>query len=376
MKREAALQHFRSAYFDVQKQESLLALETYYHTHGAALARDFGVMWRETCGQIGRMQENQAKGPLGYLHFSLLRTELLDGRAALLVEAYDHRWYQDPDPCIFTYDGTWAFDFWMRLKPQLEEGRKRYLGQVTPADVERFMLRETGKYLQFVVALIRDAMRDASNVSEFRKLALEAQAEIRVGEYQDLSEVVYKEDRRIKDSRMVKRWLEAKREHEYAFEVLRGLDLTGGDYRGVDLSYADLRGGRLEGCQLQDGILVGTRLAGSCLAETDLSRGILYEADFQGCNLKKARFINAQGAWGIRQGDGSKLVGLERVNFRAADLTGADFTCADLRGADFRGAILTGVIFDGARLEQALFDVDAADRKVLSSRQSRQVVWG
>lgn len=370
------LRRFQDETVQEKSLEQLRALESYFQANRDRLARDCGECFRKFCGQIHRMQQQAGKAAIAYIQFSLLRTAVLEHRYHFSVEAYDRRWYLDRQECLAEYDVSWAFRFLQRLEAELEQGRRQYSGQITPADVEQVILAETGKYLRYVIAVVRSALPEAVESREYQMLNREEQLEVRVGEYKDWSEVVYKEDRRSKDEQQVRKWLEAKLDYEYSYEVFRGLNLSGGNFQGIDLRYADLQQCCLVGSCLRDTVLVGVKLAGSNLEKADLSGAILYEADLKRCNLKNTSLHNVAGAVGLPESDEEwPGPGFQRVCFREADLTGADLSGADLRGADFRGACLEGVNFEQAQLAGALFDRSQQKLAGLIPEQIREIDW-
>ncbi|HYH02473.1 MAG TPA: pentapeptide repeat-containing protein [Bacillota bacterium] len=376
MNHAEVLRRFQDEVVQKRSLEQLRALESYFQSNREQLARDLGECYRKFCGQIYRMQRQAAKAAVAYIQFSLLRTAILEQHYFFLIEAYDRRWYLDRQECLAEYDVTWAFRFLNHLAVGLEEARKQYSGQITTADVEQIILAEAGKYLRYVVAVARMAIPEVAQSREYHELNREEQLEVRVGEYKDLSEVVYKEDRRVKAAQQVRKWLAAKLDHAYSYEVFRGLDLAGGDYRGVDLRYADLHQCSLAGSCLKDTVLAGVKLAGSNLEQADLSETILYEADLRRCNLKKACLHNVAGASGlIDLTEEWQGPGFQSVCFQEADLTGADLSGADLRGADFRGACLTGVNFEQTRLTGAVFDRSHQQLFGLIPEQVREISW-
>jgi uncharacterized protein YjbI with pentapeptide repeats len=251
----------------------------------------------------------------------------------------------------------------------------KYLNRIEKADLEQLKLREATKYQYYVIALARYALKQASSLKELHEIAKENLFEIRVGEYFDFSEVVYKEDLRPKDPREIKMWLEKKEPRQYSYEVFRGLDLSNGDYEGVDLRYADLNGADISRSSLRRTILTGAKLTGATLEETDFSLADIFAADFKDCQLRGARFHEVNGGNGLKETTAGLLLGFDGVDFRGTNLEGADFEGADLSGADFTGANLAGVNFEEAELRGAIFSKDVKDSVVLDEEQRQAVIW-
>lgn len=374
MTRTEALQHFYENDVEESSNQTLLALDEFYHEHREELLPEFLESMGRICQKILLLQKKESKGKIGFIHYSMLRTAIAAQSYRYLMEAYDGSWYLDTSECLADYDASWAFTFLDQLGKELEQQRRVYLNRVIAADVKKIILQQAEKFNCYVVKLIRYGMNQAVLLQEFQEIAKETEFEVRVGEYFDLSEIVYKQDIREKNARTVKRLLETKLDDEYAYEVLQRLDLSNGRYDGVDLRYADLRGSNLSGAVLSESVLVGTRFAEGFLDNVDLSRAVIYEADFSGSKLRGALLRETEGAAGLPKGNWRRP-GFEGVNFSGADLEGADLTGANLRGADFRGANLSRVNFEGASLEGARFLKGEFKSIGLDEEQSALVVW-
>ncbi len=373
MKKEEALQHFKENYVREKSIEKLLALEIYFNEHKDELALDFMESIKEICVKIKDMQEENKKEKIGYITYSMLRTEILEKNYIYTIEAFNGFWFFDKKECEAKYDVSWAFKFLDELWTELEQQRKVYMNLILAADVEKIILKEAENYNQYIVTLARYAAEKIKDLKEFESVEKEEELEIRVGEYMDFSEVVYKQDLRKKDSKEIKEWLEEKLEYKYTYEVLENLDLSQGDYEGIDLRHAVVSGSDFSNSSMKDSILIGTKFNNSNLNNVDFSQCFINGGDFTNSKLKNAIFENVQGFSGL----GDKLIwempGYAAVNFKGADLEGASFQNAVLTGALFKGANLKKVNFKGAYLENAVFlkedleeiNLDEGQRKLI-----------
>ncbi|MGC5327307.1 pentapeptide repeat-containing protein [Brevibacillus sp. SYSU BS000544] len=370
-----AWQHFEEHTVRPKIQECLFAIEDYFQTNKEQLADRFIESFRQICNQITKQQTAGQKGKIGYINYSMLRTEILAGSDHYLIDANDRRWYFDKQECQWSYDASWAFRFLEQAAQELDEARKAYAGLITPPDIEQLLLREAKNINQYIVSLARYAMPDAVKIEEFQKIEIEEEWEVRVGEYLDLNEVVYKLDRSKKEAEQIKAWFETKKGLDYAYEVYSHLDLSEGNYESIDLRYADLSGSNLSRSQLIRCILVGTKWNHGSLVGTDFSNSLIYEADFRNCDLHEAIFREAKGANGLPRTMTWEMPGFDRVNFTGANLYGADFSGADLRGAIFFGANLENVNFAGANLDHAVFAKTDRGKLVLDEKQRKSIIW-
>ncbi|MFC7677697.1 pentapeptide repeat-containing protein [Paenibacillus sp. GCM10028914] len=348
--------------FDEQKaaplrHQMLLQIEEAYQRKGEVFAAEWAESFRRLCRNVGAIQRAGRKGPVSYITYSLLRTQLAAGRSVYRIEAADESWFLDSSPYRDTYDSAWAFDYLHQYRREIAEAARPYAGQIGAADLDCMLQREAAQVHAYIIGIGRLAMEEASASAEFAQLEMTEVFEVRVGEYLDVSEVVYKRDRTIKDTDAVRISLNRpERSNDYAYEDLRKLDLTELSGRESDLRYADLSGCELEAAVLAESVLLGTVFAGSCMKNADLSHSLIAEADFRGCDLRGTSFAGALGMKGRPEATIWTMPGYRAVDFRGANLEGADFRGAALNGALFTGARLEGADFTGADLQDAVFD--------------------
>ncbi|MCX7746066.1 MAG: pentapeptide repeat-containing protein [Clostridia bacterium] len=311
MNRETALEHFNEQYVKNIGNEKYNELKAYYEKNKGQLALHFVECFKEMCLKIKDMQHAGEKGEIGHINFSMLRTDMLEKNYVYRAEAYNKYWFHDTSECRILYDVTWCFRFLDNFISELTEKRKLYINKIIQPDIERIMLRELTKYNEYIVEIARYAMPEAVKAPEFLEVRRESVFSIRVGEYKGKYDVVYVIDDREKDSREVRNWLEMKSEYGYENEVLRGLDLSKGDYDALDLRYADF------------------------------SRSNLSGSSMKRCLLKGVVFENAN---------------LENTDFQCSDLTSAIFRNVVLNHTNFKGAVLNGAVFSKDAYSSAHLD--------------------
>ncbi|CAH1202470.1 hypothetical protein PAECIP111893_01797 [Paenibacillus plantiphilus] len=351
MVKEESLLHFAEHVVKPTRIDALLKLEAYYRSNRDELKGAFLNIFSNWCRTLQHSQQRGMKGPIGHITFSMLRTEIAEGRGIYLAEATDASWFLDRHPLRTMYDASWAYRFLEEMIVEVERSSRSYMGLINRVELERVKLQEAVYFHQYVTVLIRHAMSEASEIAEFAGLDKEEQLEVRVGEYLDHSEAVYKEDRRTHDSAAVRAWLSEKKEYEHAYSVYQGLDLSNGDYAGVDYQYALFRDTNAANSRFAASMLLGTRWEGCQLSNVDFTLSMIHGAEFSDCNLSGAVFRAAQGAAGLPNPTSWEMPGFEAVRFIRSDLTGADFTGANLRGAMFTGASIENAVFTDAVLQ-------------------------
>ena len=375
MQAQEVLQHFYDTEVEKRRLKYLLLLENFFQASREKLAEEFQKTFQQICQQLGQQQTLQRKGAIAHITFSMLRTELLEGRHHYLVEGTNEEWFFDLHPLLTTYDAGWVYRFLEQYIQELGLYSKTFMGAITQADIERIKLQEAQHFHQYIISLARYALPDIIRCPEYLALERDMAVEIRIGEFMDLNEVVYSEDFTAKESAEVKAWLAEKLEDEYPYEVFNQLNLADEDYSGLDIRYAFFQKTNLTNCQLRECLLIGANFRDSQLKGSDLSFSVIHEADFSNSQLQGANFQQAQGASGLLDRQIWEMPGYLPVRFINADLEGANFELADLRGASFIGANVKNAQFAGANLEKAIFSRAAQEHIKLDPFQTASVIW-
>ena len=374
MDKEEVLKSFKETYVNEKSKQKLLYLEKYYQENKDELVDCFIKSFKEICLKIKEMQSKKKKGKIAYITYSMLRTEILEKDHIYLIEAHNDTWFFDYRECTGKYDASLLFNYLDEFETDLQEIRKTYMNQINAVDIEKIKLQEATKYNEYVIEIARHAMKKASLLKEFEDLEKEDVVEIRVDEYRDLSEIVYKEDITEKDAEEIKRWFEEKLEKKYSYNIFKELNLSDGDYEGIDLRYCDFTKSNFQKSNMKDCILVGTKFENSELEEVDFTDSVIHASDFRNANLAKAIFYNVAGPKGLPDTIDFFSPGFSQVSFEGADLKGATFEGADLKGAIFRGANLENVNFENTNLEGAIFLKKDLDKLNLDEEQIKSII--
>ncbi|WP_342559069.1 pentapeptide repeat-containing protein [Metasolibacillus sp. FSL K6-0083] len=353
----------------------LLALEDYFQGNREQLIRQFQQAFQQICEQLVAQQILQHKEPLGNITISLLRTELLEGKFRYVVEGTTGKWFFDAAPIITTYDASWALQFLAQYIVELEKYSKVFAGTISQLEIDGLKLQDVKYFHQYIASLARLALRDEAVSTAYEQLKREANLEVRIGEFFDYSETVYREGTPTKTADEVKAWLGEKLPNVYAYENFRQLDLSNGMYNDIDLRYAFFENSHLANSELCRCALIGTDFAKGNLMNANLSASMIHEANFSLCQLQGANFQQVQGAVGLESRQQWDMPGYYPVQFTGADLERANFERADLRGANFIGANLYNTHFAGANLEGAIFSKAAQASIQLTAKQAAEAIW-
>lgn len=365
MDRSTALQHFREQEVIPLLNHQLDLLEASFYHEQTELIEGVLASFRQLCSRIRHLQDRNEQRAIGYIHYSLLRTQMLERSYLYMIEAYSAEWYTDDSEVRCTYDASWAYAPLGGMMTLLEQKRKRYIDSIHSADVERMVLELVPFFHQYVKALLRLALPEATQMSEYQGILKNSRLFIRTGEYKDFSESLYIEDQEArKDEELVEQLLQADENSPYVYENLRQFiqphfEVEKRDLRYNDFSYSELRNSRFYEC-----ILIGCRWQHAILNESSFEDCLLTDADFRYSQLADASFRGASGH-AKRKGE-ERSPGLCGLHFEHACLNGADFTDTQ----DFEHAYFEGASLEGARVPQKY-----SQSWKLSQAQFDSIVW-
>ncbi|MEE4568452.1 pentapeptide repeat-containing protein [Paenibacillus polymyxa] len=365
MDKQAALYHFKEHHFTPLLDIQLDRLEAMFDRYQAQLISDFKESFRDLCIHILSMQQQGQKEPVGYIHYSFLRTQMLEQSYLYMVEAYSAEWYEDDSDCKLTYDASWAYAPMSIMLEALEKERKIYMGTITSVDVERLMLESAPLFHQFVSSLMRLGMTEVVQMPEYLAIHKADRVAIRTGEYKDISENLYVEDQEALLADHVREQLiHSSEEEPYVYENLKRLSLPHLHLMQKDLRYNDFSHSDLRESQFHTCILIGSMWQRSNLAGGSFQGCLLTDADFRYSNLRDANFSNASGQ--PYREHGVRVPGLCGLHFEHAILDGADFT--DVHSFEH-------AYFDGASMQGTLVPQKYYQHWKLSEAQLQSIVW-
>ncbi|MGG4554495.1 pentapeptide repeat-containing protein [Paenibacillus humicus] len=359
MDAEEILDDIKGRILEPAMEEVITALEAEFHHQKEQHIEAFIQSFQNMCIHIKRMQDKGQKAPIAYIHFSFLRTSILQQKYTYLIEAYSEEWYGDENECISFYDASWAYKSFNSLQDMLTQKLKMYFKLFHPGDSERIMLEYIPYFHQFIVAIARMAVCRAVELPEAQQIAKSSCFRARIGEFKDLSEDIYVNDQREMSLESVRKLQQ--QDTQLAFEALQGLALQSQNLDNTEMRYADLSGSRLIECQFRGCIMIGTRFTGSTLRNSDFSHSLVCDADFSNSDLRGVSFRNVSEK------------GYRENLYRSPGLQGVSFANANLDGADFRGAALYDANFEGASLREAIFTEQELTRYRLSDQQLNSV---
>jgi uncharacterized protein YjbI with pentapeptide repeats len=355
MNRKDSLKHFYADQVEPERVRLMEDLRRTLESRSTELTAEYMEHFREFIKEVALVQEVRTKEKIAYIQYSILRTEVLGGAMNVLVEACDSSWLLDRRPVRAFYSAQWAYECVERMIERLKQTLASYQGAVTAVELEGIRLQQVPLVNRYLVYFIRRCGYLLEDMELHLQMKLEHNFEVRVGEYLDASECVFRLDQRERSIEEIGEELEESNGIAVMYAYFQGLSMSEMECSDLDFRFSRFENIDLKLTDFQRCMLVGTRWRNCEMEGVNFSNSLIYGADFSGCSLQGAVFRGVVGDIGRPEG----LVqgpGYDAVNFKNSNLKGADFRGADLRGANFSGANLVDTLWSNANIEGAIFD--------------------
>lgn len=314
--------------YDLQKKSKELAvlLDEYIKHNFEPLTAKFLDCFLAYCEKISQMQEQGEKGAIAYLHFSVLKTNILLKKHEIRMDAYDENWYLDPVECSGSYPVEEFYSYLERYGDIVEDLRRKSGGTVSLTEAQRRVFEESNLYLFYIAEMIRVGMRKAVREEAYQNVRRAPCFTVCIGGFLDRFDILYKEDRTQKDSGEVKRYLQSGNKKVFRYEICENLDLSDGNYEGLEFQYASFAGcdftksnwekSKLVFGNFQNTVFTDAKMEKTKIFDTDFSGAKLERVSFAGAKLKYISFANAT----LCRVDFSKALLAEEINFKGAKM--------------------------------------------------------
>ncbi len=301
--------------FDLQRKSKELAtsLDDYVKSHFEQLVDKLVDCFSEYCDKIYRMQQNGEKGAIAYIHFSVLRTNILLKKHEIRLDAYDENWYLDSVECSDCYQVGEFYSYLEQYGDIVEELRSKSIGKVRLAEAQGKVFAESNLYLFYVAEVIRMGMRKVIQTESYQKIERAPCFTVCIGGFLDRFDILYKEDSTVKDGREVKRYLKSKEQKIFSYEIYENLDLSKGDYEELQFQYSSFAGCDFTQSSWNKSQILFSNFQNTILKDTNMENMKIFDVDFAGATLENISFA------------GSKL---KQISFAGATLSHVDFSKA------------------------------------------------
>lgn len=299
-------------------------LDCYVKEHFDELIEKFVECFKNYCARICLMQQSGEKGEIAYIHFSVLRTNILLKKHEIRIDAFDENWYMDSVECSYSYPVNEIYTYLEKYSNEVEALWNQSIGLNDFSDVYRKVFQESNYYLFFAAELIRLGMRKVIETEEYKSVKKAECFVVCIGGYMDKFDILYKEDHTEKDSAVVKGQLQSGKQKVFSYEICEKLDLSKGNYQDLEFQYSSFDNSNLSNsnmtksrfiiCNFKNAILKDIRMDKTKIFGTDFSGALLENVDFSGAKLKSISFENAK----LINVDFSKALLAEDMNFENA----------------------------------------------------------
>lgn len=144
-----------------------------------------------------------------YEKMELDEREFLDGQIVMLIPKLLQPMSEDliqikyPNPEWYMKNGIYAGEFdvsvilkqYHKLEEQLKEAAKKYVGKISPLEIESHLQCLLTPFQEYIKELILYAITDAVETEEFQKLNKAKELQIRVGECLEPGNLIYLEQK-------------------------------------------------------------------------------------------------------------------------------------------------------------------------------------
>ena len=304
---------------------------------------------------------------VGYIQFTLLRTNLIYGKLVYDVHIYDKRWYLEDYTDIGEIDMSYYFQPLEDAKQHLYKESRKYVGKVDPPRVDNIISGYLEHFGYFFVKMFRYVLLEATECTEYAEIVKYKNFRILAGELYDLPAVLHIEAKHRLSFDKLKEHISDKTNCKYL--DLKNSNFTAMDMSKADLQYSDFRGSTLQEADFSKSSLEGCIFANCNLAQANFSGAKLSEANFQNANLQKANLSATLSVEGIFKNESRDAYCRLPMNLNGTDLREAiienatlhkvDFSCANVEGAIFTNTDLTGCKF----AKEQLLHIDLSDEQ-------------
>lgn len=312
--------------FDLQKlsKESAVKLDAYVKGNFGQLVSVFTDCFSGYCNKICKMQKQGRKGAISYIHFSVLRTNILLRKHEIRIDAYDENWYMDCAECSGVYKAEKIFSFLEEYENAVEKMRNTSGGKASLAEIHNRVFDECNLYILYLAEVIRAGMRDAVKTEAFKMMKRNSCFVVCIGGFMDHFDILYKEDHTLKDSKEVKRHLQSKNQSLFSHDIYENLDLSKGNYGDLEFQYSSFEGCDFTESSLNKSRFLFSNFKNTILKDTNMEKTKIFDADFSGAVLECVSFAGAK---------------LKHISFAGATLVKVDFSGAILaEDIDFKDA--------------------------------------
>jgi len=314
----------------------------------------------------------RTKMEVGYIAFSLLRTNLLYGKMKYDVHLYDRNWYLNDYEYVGEIDVADFFQPLEDAKEYLQIESRKFVNKVNASNVDNIISQHLEAFSHFFIKMFKYILVEATECSEYSEITKADIFRITTGELYGKPYILHIETK----NRTTFGLLTENLKYE---EPCQNLDLRNSDFAGksiieADLQYSDFRDSLLNGVDFSNSVLEGCIFANCNLSESKFIDSQISEANFHNADLRKANLTGVVSMEGVFKNADWDSICRFPLNLKGTDLREAIIANAVLQRVDFTQAKVDGAIFTGTDLSQCKFKKEQLQHIDLTEKQKSQIV--
>lgn len=224
--------------------------------------------FKKVCESIEQCCSDEDYEPY-YLVFHLLRTRILENNYQYEVRIYNQEWYLEEGIYVGEFNVEFIYHYYGELWNQLMSERLKYVRKINESDIQFIMLETIGEFHLYIIRFFREHIMAAIRTEEYISLTKGNRFVIKTGEYLEIGDFVFVEEKN-KDYVKLVEWLDEQKEGDvYTFEDLSGIALKDKHYTNLDLRYVNFSNARFENVTFRKCKLEGARFYGCDMDEVE-----------------------------------------------------------------------------------------------------------
>jgi len=325
-------------------------------------------------GELLNKVTQQKDVPTAYIHFYVLRTDILFKNYRIWISAYNEAFYMDTTSVTVSFDAGELFTFLDKSDEYLSTAYKKYARKLTSDDVSVAVQTQAIGVIRYIAHLAKIATNHLYKSGVLGQIEMAETFVVSAGEYRDYSEPLYMRLADKKSSEDIKLMINLKQYKEFNHEDFSELELQNLELPNQSFCFTTFDSSDLSGTDMNTNALMGANFSKCKMSHINLMGAILHDADFENADLSHANLKKAVAGLTEPAIDMLYSLGFNGVNFRHSNLSGADLRGGNFTGADFRGASFENTNFINANLSKAIFDKDSISSIQLSKKQLHEII--
>ena len=189
--KEKALKEFEEKYVHNRYITEFQKIIEKYKTDRESIKENLALKFNAVCTEAILLQKKELKGEIRYIHFSMLRTKILENKGQWRIDLYDKKWFLDKEGCAINIDLDFIYEPLFNHIKELSKKKKEYGRTIKEKDIQLIKLREANKYHGLALNVIRDMLQSFLECTAYKEMKKKEDIVIMAGEYMDDAITIY-----------------------------------------------------------------------------------------------------------------------------------------------------------------------------------------